>query len=261
MARLESQNMFEPLVSLGNNNDNDQLYEMEDSDERDLQCLGGEGVQDQIPMNEVSLDESEPIRPTIQPSNYLAYARKHRKNFKSNGLKRPFLGHQKWVWLTGTHKHNHRANNRAQSSRVVEVLNDAPSIDQPQALDPHVATLVSNVSSPPPPISCAPSISLCSEFGEPSSSTQDRVPSREDVAFSLLSCSSDEDFNRWIRWMVIPFSKEVGMTTSLGIEGQVKMFSDFGRDMDVSFRPQSINLPISNSQLLHSMDLPVPNDA
>ncbi|KAF5177815.1 hypothetical protein FRX31_032598, partial [Thalictrum thalictroides] len=52
MALLESQNMFEPLVSLGNNNDNDQLYEMEDSDERDLQCLGGEGVQDQIPMNE-----------------------------------------------------------------------------------------------------------------------------------------------------------------------------------------------------------------
>ncbi|KAF5185202.1 hypothetical protein FRX31_025213 [Thalictrum thalictroides] len=49
---------------------------------------------------------------------------------------------------------------------------------------------------------------------------------KDAIVESLLSCKSNGDIHNWIKWFVIPIAGNLGMTTSLGVEGQIRLFSD-----------------------------------
>ncbi|KAF5183433.1 hypothetical protein FRX31_026980 [Thalictrum thalictroides] len=70
------------------------------------------------------------------------------------------------------------------------------------------------------------------ERGEPSSPPPADNPTKEELTRSLLACETEEDYRRWIRWMLVPFVGEVGVTTSMGNEGQVKLFIELGKEME-----------------------------
>ncbi|KAF5181870.1 hypothetical protein FRX31_028543 [Thalictrum thalictroides] len=57
-------------------------------------------------------------------------------------------------------------------------------------------------------------------------------PSREELISSFLSCKTEEDFRRWIRWMVIPLSSQLGVSSSVDQFGQENLFTQLGRSTE-----------------------------
>ncbi|KAF5203976.1 hypothetical protein FRX31_006438 [Thalictrum thalictroides] len=60
--------------------------------------------------------------------------------------------------------------------------------------------------------------------------TQSEIPDKADTFESLLNCKTTGDLYNWITWNVAPIAGKFGMTTSLGAEGQIQMFSNLARD-------------------------------
>ncbi|KAF5184772.1 hypothetical protein FRX31_025640 [Thalictrum thalictroides] len=49
---------------------------------------------------------------------------------------------------------------------------------------------------------------------------------RKEIAIGLMQCEDDEQTTNWLRWFFIPFAKHLGMSTSLAIERQMKLFKE-----------------------------------
>ncbi|KAF5179825.1 hypothetical protein FRX31_030594 [Thalictrum thalictroides] len=96
---VENQNMFEPLSFLDIIDGPNMTLQQEKAHESPVD----EEVQAHTAEDEDCFSNSELIRPTIQPSNYLGYRRKHKKK-RPAAFKSPFMGHNKWTWITGTDK-------------------------------------------------------------------------------------------------------------------------------------------------------------
>ncbi|KAF5185393.1 hypothetical protein FRX31_025018 [Thalictrum thalictroides] len=177
---------------------------------------------------------SEPIVPMAQP----ARPKRNRvrpKTPNKKGFKGPFMGHQKWRWIAG----NQRLYPKKQHIESVSRQEPEQSGGETQ---PQQCVLMGQQASEPGP-SARQSLSPTNSFVEStpvllqgeashsSSSSQMRF-SKEDIANSLLSCSTEDDFRKWIRWWVIPTAGKLGMTSSMGLEGQMKLFCELGKQME-----------------------------
>ncbi|KAF5191478.1 hypothetical protein FRX31_018936 [Thalictrum thalictroides] len=68
------------------------------------------------------------------------------------------------------------------------------------------------------------------------------MPDRSVITESLLKCNSHGDFRNWIKWFVMPIAGELSMTTSLGTEGQLRMFTEV--DGMNGIRPMEDAIPV-----------------
>ncbi|KAF5202029.1 hypothetical protein FRX31_008386 [Thalictrum thalictroides] len=164
--------------------------------------------------------ESEPILPFIKPTG--DRPRKYENRHMKPTVQALFPVTHNRRWIAGTH--------------VAIVDERRPIILQRKSPVGHIQTVPSPAASSNLVVpNTAESIQ---EKGDTSQISQPTTPSRDEIAAILLACNTDEDYRRWIRWMVVPFSGKVGMTSSMGIEGQVKLFSELGYEMGEKFRTQ-----------------------
>ncbi|KAF5181077.1 hypothetical protein FRX31_029336 [Thalictrum thalictroides] len=227
LASKADQNSFEPLILLENNDDSGQSAHNDHHDGSD------------------PFYDSEPIRPLAHtPKRYGKKPKQHKKV----GAKGPLWGKQKWLWIASNKNSLHRRQqNRGPTvtTRATdEVIADLSPQRSPCTLAPSNPGPSSSFSPPvlssprnpnpfmvpfsSPPVSVVPNSQSSLGEGVPSSRMMTTHHNREEVLSSLIMCTTEEDFKQWLRWMVVPLAGELGMTTSMGLEGQIKLFTELG---------------------------------
>ncbi|KAF5198331.1 hypothetical protein FRX31_012083, partial [Thalictrum thalictroides] len=189
------QNRFQPLMLAGSNEEVSPLQAVQEMSSEIIE----DGVHHSF-TSMVSLDshgnEEEMITPSVRPKN-VKRARKQPKKQKFG----PFFGPQKRWWLTN-HKRNFikrppllsrnfGAQSFAQHAQPLQVLSPIHSPIQDNAMD-----IPSSSSSLP-----ARSYNQFLERKETTETIQLNNISKQDLVSSLLACSSDEDYRRWIQWV------------------------------------------------------------
>ncbi|KAF5182501.1 hypothetical protein FRX31_027913 [Thalictrum thalictroides] len=64
-------------------------------------------------------------------------------------------------------------------------------------------------------------------------------PSREEEAQSLMKCGENRDALTLIKWVVIPLAQRLGMTTTMGNEGLIKLFNELCKGKEAEVTPNA----------------------
>ncbi|KAF5186907.1 hypothetical protein FRX31_023504 [Thalictrum thalictroides] len=167
-------------------------------------------------------------RATSSDETLASIARNVRKR-NQRGMVHPSMFKQ--IWRGRSRSRNGSSRSRSRPRTILARLSEQPKVANEVILPPSAA---GETSRGPFKQSDVVFSSLSEEM-------------RASIAEGLLNCKSNDDIANWIMFMVVPASKELGMTTSLSEGAQLKMFTDLHNARDKA--PLDANQPEGLSSL------------